>query len=380
LVAWCVLTFAANRSALRDWPCEPFPRTLPVLGNLHCAGAKFMGYIVGCAKAHGKLFLFWPGGNTPMVVVAEPNAARQVLGDINTFAKGPDYRKKFAVVFGEGLVTSVGKKHADGRRCLGKYFVRDSLANHMALISSEVERLLDRLVEPRAGEVMNVEELYADLTLQVFCKVQLSWDIGAVEGGKFAKFMSHIVAFGSNVIGEHMIFGIPMWNIFPRVRRLNKAKVRGYDRLRSLVEERRAAVDLKGGDVPDDCLTAMITAGFDTTQITEHVVTLISAGHDTTAYFCAYVMRTLLVLLPLLLPLLLPPTCCCYYHYRSPRLSRYMSYMLGEHPDVQDEVVAEVGRVLGARTSVTAADIDDLTYTKTVMQETLRLYPVIPML
>ena len=343
LVAWCVLTFAANRSALRDWPCEPFPRTLPVLGNLHCAGAKFMGYIVGCAKEHGKLFLFWPG-NSPMVVEADPNAARQVLGDINTFAKGPDYREKFGVVFGEGLVTSVGKKHSQGRRCLGKYFVRDSLANHMELISSEVDRLLDRMVEPRVGEVLNMEELYAELTLQVFCQVQLSWDIGAVEGGKFAKFMSHIVAFGSNVIGEHMIFGIPMWDIFPRVRRLKKAKVRGYDRLDVLVEERRAAV-AKGDDVPDDCLTAMINEGFETKQITEHVVTLISAGHDTTAYFCSY-----------------------------------MSYMLGQHPDVQDKVSAEMGKVLGKRTSVTAADIDNLTYTKTVMQETLRLYPVIPML
>lgn len=47
-------------------------------------------------------------------------------------------------------------------------------------------------------------------------------------------------------------------------------------------------------------------------------------------------------------------------------------------PHVQNKVKAEVAEVLKGRDSVTPADIDKLKYCKMVMQETLRLYTIIP--
>jgi hypothetical protein len=37
-------------------------------------------------------------------------AAREALTE-KVFVKGPDYKNKFGVVFGDGLVTSAGEKH-----------------------------------------------------------------------------------------------------------------------------------------------------------------------------------------------------------------------------------------------------------------------------
>jgi len=89
-----------------------------------------MKFLSGMRRKHGKIFAFWPG-NSPMVVVMEPKCVRQILTDTKTFVKGSDYSNKFAIVFGEGLVTSNGSKHRQDRSCLAKYFVRSGVENYM---------------------------------------------------------------------------------------------------------------------------------------------------------------------------------------------------------------------------------------------------------
>ena len=49
-------------------------------------------------------------------------------------------------------------------------------------------------------------------------------------------------------------------------------------------------------------------------------------------------------------------------------------YLLAQHPHVEQKLHAEVDRVLGGHLP-TVTDIDQLTYTRMVLQEVLRLYP-----
>ena len=72
-------------------------------------------------------------------------------------------------------------------------------------------------------------------------------------------------------------------------------------------------------------------------------MTLLSAGHDTTAYFSAY-----------------------------------MCFLIAEHQDSQERLREEIDQVMGDRTEVTCDDVTEMKYLMNVMQETLRLYSIIP--
>lgn len=77
---------------------------------------------------------------------------------------------------------------------------------------------------------------------------------------------------------------------------------------------------------------------FDDRSLRDQILTLFFAGHETTA-----------------------------------RSLSWIHYLLHEHPDARANVRAEVDRVVGGR-APTSADLDALTYTEQVINETLRLY------
>ena len=72
-----------------------------------------------------------------MVVVMCPKSVRQILTDTKTFIKGSDYSNKFAIVFGQGLVTSNGDRHRADRSCMSKYFIRSGVEKYMGYMVSQ---------------------------------------------------------------------------------------------------------------------------------------------------------------------------------------------------------------------------------------------------
>ena len=72
---------------------------------------------------------------------------------------------------------------------------------------------------------------------------------------------------------------------------------------------------------------------------------MLCAGHDTTAYFSAY-----------------------------------LCLALAQHPEVQDKLRAVIMETLGEREEVTGDDISAMKYLHQVMQEVLRIYAIIPSL
>ena len=130
-----------------------------------------------------------------------------------------------------------------------------------------------------------------------------------------------------------MLFDLPMSEtLFGRVRKLRRMRDSLRSKvLRPVVERRRALAER-----PDDCLTALIqhqsiVSTFTDEHVLDQLVTLIGAGHDTSAYFLCY---------------------ACFE--------------LARHPEIQDALREEL-----------STDSDELF--RRVVRETLRLYPVIPM-
>jgi cytochrome P450 len=157
------------------------------------------------------------------------------------------------------------------------------------------------------------------------------------------KELCRAVSQGSFAVGRVISLGLPMWNIIPWVRMISTARgvvLRDYHKI---VNERREKMARGECKDLDDCLTAMINDSMNEKDMADHFVTLICAGHDTTAYF-----------------------------------GSYMCLLLAQNPAVQDKLYEEVRGALQGRAEITADDVAELKYMQKVMQETLRLYSIIP--
>ena len=155
--------------------------------------------------------------------------------------------------------------------------------------------------------------------------------------------MNKAVSDGSHIIGKHIILGLPMWDIFPDVRKLKYDVMAGLNTHFDELVDKRIAQRQANEETPDDSLEAMLNDQQDRLHMRSQLSTLLCAGHDTTAFFGCY-----------------------------------MSFCLAHNQHVQDKVKKEVAEVLGDRDDLKPDDIDKLKYTRMVMQETLRLYTVIP--
>jgi cytochrome P450 len=139
------------------------------------------------------------------------------------------------------------------------------------------------------------------------------------------------------------LFMLPEWIPLPRNIR-NKRGVHQLDEIiLPIIDERRKSNEDKG-DLLSMLLLAQDEDGNHMTdkQLRDEVVTLVLAGHETTANALTWAW-----------------------------------YLLSQHPEIEARLHEEVDRVLGGRLP-TLEDLRRLEYTNMVFKETMRLYPPIP--
>ena len=128
----------------------------------------------------------------------------------------------------------------------------------------------------------------------------------------------------------------------PQVRRFNAARTRLDAVIYRMIAEHRRTDDDRG-----DLLSMLLAArdddadgaGMTDKQVRDEAMTIFLAGHETTANALAWTW-----------------------------------YLLGEHPEVEARLHAELARVLGGR-APTVEDLPALTYTRQALAESMRLYP-----
>ena len=340
LIGACTLYFW-TLFAKQCWTLKKFkgPFALPMLGNCyHGEALYFLRYMVRLRKKFGKIFTFF-GFTKPYLVVCDPIVVRRILSDSKTFYKGTDYTHQFSVAFGQGLVTSNGDKHKKDRAVFGKYFIRSNINKLTKLINDISVQAIDDMLVSADGKpkVHNIEHFFATVALRVFMKFSIGTDYRTNPARE--KELCHAVSTGSWAVGRVISLGVPMWSFIPWVKLIKTARASVLSDFHSIVAERRAQM-AAGTCELDDCLTAMIAEDMNETDMADHFVTLICAGHDTTAYF-----------------------------------SSYMCMLLAQNPEVQEKLYEEIKTTPD---EITPDDVIELKYLQKVMQETLRLYSIIP--
>jgi cytochrome P450 len=257
---------------------------------------------------------------------------RVLLNDRDHFRKSADFR----IAFEGGLVAVEGETWRRQRDVLQPLFTRDSLLDYAEGMVAAIRRRCQRW-EP--GSRIDLSAEASDLTLDVLFATLFGREL-AVDGDESirtaADRLQHWFAPTS--------YPLPNWVPTPARRRFKRGKRRLQSVAAGLLDEAAADPPSDPGAADDllSLLVALRESGVESEALTDErlrdqVVTMIFAGHDTTATAIAFAF-----------------------------------YALATNPEVRERFHAEVDAIDG---QPAVDDLDDLDVTERVVTETLRLFP-----
>ena len=271
-------------------------------------------------------------------VVNHPDFIRPVLSRSHEhFSKRIiDYRVMSGVM-GNGLVTSDGPLWARQRKLMQPVFSHRNVAGFDATINGLTSSLMSRWDAGPDGGIVWVDREMAALTFRIAGTTLFGADIDR-HAGEFAEILEIINLRPQELRG---LMTLASWIPTPHNLKWRRALKRLDHIVHDVIAARRRA-----GPGDDDILGRLLQAhdeeageGLDQIQIRDEVVTLLLAGHDTSAHTLAWTL-----------------------------------YLLATHPEVESRLVEHlVAHLDGA--PATAADLARLPYLKQVVQESMRLYP-----
>ncbi|MEV6830372.1 cytochrome P450 [Amycolatopsis sp. NPDC051102] len=268
-------------------------------------------------------------GPAPVYFVASPRLAHEVL-----VTEGPKFRKgamfdKFRPFVGNGLVLSNGDFHLRQRRLMQPAFHRDRLAAYADIMRRAAA---DLAATWQAGEAREVEADMQSLAVTIVGEALFSTGLGKAAIEEARRSIYVIIQQGMiRALSPKFVEKLPV----PGNRRFDEAIGRMQEIVLEVIRDWR-----REGTDRGDLLSTLLLAGMTDEQARDEVLTLLTAGIETTALALAWTFHE-----------------------------------LGRHADVEARVHAEVDAVLGGR-PVTVEDLTRLTYVRQVVDEVLRLYPL----
>lgn len=296
-------------------------------------------FLLDQQRRYGDVFRFWVGPIS-IVFVAHPEGIRHVLQE-----NARQYNKQtrgFVVVrelLGQGLLTSEGETWLRQRRLMQPAFHKQRLAAFGGLMVDAAEACA-REWEPhvQSGQPFDLTDSMMKLTLRVASQALFGTDLGA-EAGAVDDAFTVVLAWAKDRLTQTLF--LPRWLPTPQNVRGNRA-IGTLDRIVYGVIERRR----KDPSSHDDLLQLLIDAKDEETgermsdqQLRDEVMTLMLAGHETSANALSWTLA-----------------------------------LLSKHVEVRNRLEAELDAVLGGRVPG-LEDLPKLRYVRQVLDEAMRLYP-----
>jgi cytochrome P450 len=317
----------------------PGPPQRWLFGNLKEFGRDRLGVLSRWASEYGDVV--WARfGPRYLVFVHHPDLVEEVLVSQNRkFIK--HYRLRDATrTLGQGLLVSEGEFWRGQRKLAQPAFHREQIAAYGQLMVDLTERMLGNWSD---GQVRDAQDDMMRLTLEIVAKALFDAEVGGDSAQVSAAMETLMRAF---VVRTARLISAPHWIPTPMNIRVEHA-IRRLERiLLAIIAERR-----KSGEDRGDLLSMLLSAQdeesgrrMSDSQLRDEMMTLFMAGHETTANTLAWTW-----------------------------------FLLAQHPEAEARLHAELEHVLDGR-SPTVADLPRLSYTGSVINETLRIYPTVWML
>jgi cytochrome P450 len=312
----------------------PGPRGHFLLGNLPAFARDVLGFHERCRDEYGDVVRLRVANRT-IYVLSHPDLIHTVLvSNHRNFIKHSFFWRHVTAIFGNGLLTNEGDAWLRQRRLMAPGFHRERVASYGQTMVDYAERAVDHW---RAGEIRNVHHDMMALTLEIVAKVlfnsDVTSDVDAVRRAFDAVTDEIAARFRRPVF-------IPDWVPLPGNLHYRKG-VQQLDRLvyRMIAEHR--AQNGAGSDLLSMLMQVRDEDGtrMSDEQLRDEAVTLLLAGHETTALALSWTF-----------------------------------YLLSRNPRVDAALADELLTVLGNRPPA-PADLPALRYAENVVREAMRLFP-----
>lgn len=312
----------------------PGPKGVPLLGAALAFGRDPLRFLTECARRHGDLVAFRIGA-WPALLVNNPEDIEYVLvKNHRGFTKNRHFWRYVRAIFGTGLLTAKGDDWQRQRRLNAPAFSGQRLAGYGAVMVRHANTTLKGW---KPGERMDVHAEIMALTLEIAAETlfgtSVTRDVAAIE-------QSTNVLMAEISARLRRPFFIPDGIPIPGNVRYRRALRRIDQLVARIIAERRQSGEDRG-----DLLSLLLLARYENgepmsgRQIRDEVVTMLLAGHETTALALSW-------------------SC----------------YLLSRHPAIEARLAAEVREVLGTR-APTLDDLPRLPVCEQVINEAMRLYP-----
>jgi cytochrome P450 len=276
-------------------------------------------------------------GPTSSVIFSRNAAFAQYALQKNhkNFSKTTIQTQDMAKYLGKGLLTSEGEHWKKQRKLIQPAFHKKQLLLLLNSIKAAISTELNKI---ETGRPVDIFPVFNDLAFQTVVKSLFSSAVGQKEINR----LQYITEAAQKMLVRELRQPYLGWwfSFSGKIKEHTDLTDEARDILRKLIEERRTS-----GERQDDLLDMLLDAKYEdgssmeNEQLIDEILILFTAGHETTSNALTFTAQ-----------------------------------LLARHPEAQEKIMEEVKNA-NEQTNALAEFIRACTYTKMVIEESMRLYP-----
>ncbi|KAJ4377990.1 hypothetical protein N0V83_000820 [Neocucurbitaria cava] len=299
--------------------------------------------------------------NHGRILLTNPKALAEVLVQRNyDFVKPERMRAGLGRLLGVGVLLAEGDEHKRQRKLLMPAFAFRHVKDLYPIFWGKSQEMSDALSaviknSADASSVVNIRDWASRATLDIIGVAGMGQDFDALTnpdnelnstyrsifaGDRYAKIVQLLL----QLLPPWLAASLPLKRNDEIGNAINTIKKVARD----LIRDKRAKLE-KGGATDVDILSvAMESGGFSDEDLVNQLMTFLAAGHETTASATVWAI-----------------------------------YLLCKHPEAQrrlrQELRSELPALFNPNSQISSTDIDRLPYLNAVLQETMRVFPPVPL-
>lgn len=295
--------------------------------------------------------------NEPRVLISSPKALGEVLVQRNyDFVKPARVRNGLGRLLGVGVLLAEGDEHKRQRKLLMPAFAFRHVKDLYQSFWNKSQEMTDQILSAD-DSVVDIGEWASRATLDIIGLAGMGKDFDSLSNPDSKLNETYRQIFSGNRgarIIQVLLSLLPHWVAVSLPLKQNDEIGHAVETVkkvaRDLIKEKR--IKLEKGEVKEtdtDILSvALSSGGFTDEDLVNQLMTFLAAGHETTASALTWAI-----------------------------------YCLCRHPDVQsklrDELRTQLPALRERNTQISSTEIDRLPYLNAVLQETLRIFPPVPL-
>lgn len=293
-----------------------------------------LSYLQDLARRYGDVVHFHLGRRHAFLLNHPDLVQKFLVVDAFKHVRGPIMQRGRAVM-GDGLLTSEDPLHAAQRRLIQPAFSRERIARYAQVMSEYSHRACDRW---RSGDTVDLRQDMMGLTLSILGKTLFDREIveDATEIGEAVTELMSLVDLVFVPFSERLM-NLPLAGM----RRLKKVRDRLDGLIYGLIAER-----MKSGADRNDLLSMLLrhqlvdgNRELAVRQVRDECLTILLAGQETIGNALIYTL-----------------------------------FLLAQHPEHAARIRSEVTEI-GGQNELGARNYEQMTFTRRVLAESMRLYP-----